>query len=57
MIQLICRQRGCSLGAAEVVPILCPVCGNPLLSEDHAEVSHAKTDDDAAQNYGGTTDE
>lgn len=42
MFQLICRQRGCSLRQARLVPLLCPVCNNPLVQDDQEEVSHAK---------------
>lgn len=39
LLQLVCRQRGCALKPARIMPRLCPVCKNPLLMEDQAEVT------------------
>lgn len=60
LLNIVCRQRGCTIPAAYEVPTLCPVCNNPIVAEDCDEFSvegagnavdnqfsHAKTGDDA----------
>lgn len=44
MFKLTCRQRGCALDPAEVVPELCPQCGHPLLPEDQTDADAVPED-------------
>lgn len=68
LLNIVCRQRGCTIPAASEVPTLCPVCNNPIIVEDcdeflieeaggsaNDQVSHAKTIEDSDFDHGAPT--